>query len=204
MIRPKDIRNRTRASGYNYVQYHVDRDRSTRSHPFRAEEGSRVGSRWRGPRRATALEAAQDYCNYMNGKGATPAPQLRSAGHKGKRSSLPSDPEVRAALGVLRDARGQRRGEQGYVYLVIEVNKGGGLTYGKIGYSTNPQARVAELQTGNPRKLRLHLSKPGTLADEAALHAKYAKQNVLQEWFRLTKPLLLEWDAEHYVKEDAA
>lgn len=207
MITPKDIQNSARVSGYDHVGYNVQSGKKRPPKPFQAVvyggSRSKAGMAWIGRRRATALEAAQDYCDYMNGKGVTPAPQLRSAGHTGKRDSLPSDPEVQAALGVLRDAKGQREGRQGYVYLIIEVNDGGGLTFGKVGYSTNPRARVAELQTGNPRKLRLHLAKPGTLLDEAELHAKYAHLNVLQEWFRLTKELLLEWDAEHYVKEAA-
>jgi hypothetical protein len=154
----------------------------------------------RGPARKTPFEAAQDYCDYINsGQIPAPMPALKSAGHAGKRASLPRDREVEYALGVLRDARAQRRGKQGYVYLIVEDV----LCYGKVGFSTNPAARVAELQTGNPRKLRLLCSKPGTEADEAALHAKYAPNNVLQEWFLITKELLLEWDVKYQIKPAA-
>lgn len=136
----------------------------------------------------------------------TPVPAAvknKSAGHVGQRNSLPRTAELDHALGVIRDHKAQSAGKQGYVYLIVEDLPGGALVYGKVGYSTNPAARVAELQTGNPRKLRLHLSKPGTEADEATIHAKYAHKNVLQEWFTITKELLLEWDAEHQIKPAA-
>lgn len=153
------------------------------------------------PRRSPAYRAyCKDCHRTRGGHGATPAtPALKSAGHRAGRKPMRRDLEIEHALGVLRDARGRARGKQGYIYLIVEVLPGGGLHYGKVGFSTNPPARVAELQTGNPRPLRLHLSKPGTEADEAALHQKYIGDNVLQEWFRITKNLLLEWDAEHQV-----
>ena len=195
----RDLSNSRNLSGYKYVVPCGGR---------RGFQASRNGGGrpdgWRGPMRPTAREAAQDYCDHINGAlGVRPArPALRSAGHDTTpRAPLPRDPEVLAALGVLRDARAQRRGVQGFVYLIVEAKPSGelDLNYGKIGYSTNPSKRVAELQTGNPRPLRLHLSKPGTEADEAALHQKYIKDNVLAEWFRISKALLLEWDASHRV-----
>lgn len=207
MITPSDIRNPARKSGYDHVGNKDTPGHPQPHKPFQADvyggKRDKAGRSWSGPARATAIEAAQDYCDYMNGLGpifGVPLTPLKTAGHVAPaRSPLPNDPEVQAALGVLRDARAQRRGVQGYVYLIIEVLPGGGLRYGKIGYSTNPAKRVAELQTGNPRPLALHLSKPGTEADEAALHQKYIQHNVLQEWFHITKELLLEWDASHQV-----
>lgn len=129
---------------------------------------------------------------YRGGEAAT----LKTAGHEYSAPSVPRDAEVEAALGVLRDARAQRQGKQGYVYLIIEDLPGGGIHYGKIGYSTNPAKRVAELQTGNPRPLRLLYAMPGTEDDERRLHAKYIKFNALQEWFVVTKELLLEFPAQ--------
>jgi hypothetical protein len=123
-------------------------------------------------------------------------PALKSAGHNGSRDPLPRDEEVEYALGVLRDAKGQREGKQGYVYCIIERVPGGGFSQCKIGFSTNPKARVAELQAGNPRPLMLLCAKKGTLEDEAALHAKYIQQNILQEWFSATKEMLLEFDLD--------
>lgn len=196
----EDIRNPARKSGFN----HVKGKRPDGNYHAQMGQTRALPKGWHGPRRATAEEAAQDYCDFVNSKrGATPAiPQavkLKSAGHQTRVRRIHRDPEELAALGTLRDARAQRAGVQGYVYLIVEDIPGGALEYGKIGYSTNPPKRAAELQTGNPRPLRLLLSKPGTEADEAALHQKYIRQNVLQEWFLITKELLLEWDAEHLV-----
>lgn len=208
MITPSDLKNPARKSGYNYVGPAGRGPTSGRpAWHYQARAGMSFSPKtqvrklgWKGPLRKTPLEAAQDYCDYVNGNPAAQQPVLKSAGHTAKRQSLPMDDEVQEALGILRDARAARAGRQGYVYLIAEDLPGGALVYGKVGFSTNPPARVAELQTGNPRKLRLLYSKPGTEADEAALHAKYAHKNVLQEWFLITKELLLEWDAEHQIK----
>lgn len=122
--------------------------------------------------------------------------KLASAGHSGQRESLPRTPEVEHALGVIRDVRGAQEGKQGYVYFIIEDVPGGGFSSGKIGFSTNPQARVGELQEGNPRRLKLLCAKKGTMEDEAALHRKYHDRNILQEWFSVTKEMLLEFDLD--------
>lgn len=119
------------------------------------------------------------------GRGNPSVPGLKTAGHAYDIERTDRDPEVEAALGVLRDAKAQRDGRQGYVYLITDE------TAYKIGYSVNPQKRVAELQTGNPRVLKLVASMPGTEADEKALHAKYIKHNLLQEWFA---PSMEIWD----------
>lgn len=143
---------------------------------------------WNGPRRATALEAAQDYCDYVNSLQATPAtPALRQAGHSYQIDEQDTDPEYLAALGVLRDRRAQKEGKQGYVYLITDGE------YLKIGYSVNPPKRVAELQTGNARLLSLVGTIEGTEEDERLLHAKYARHNVLQEWFELHEEILAEF-----------
>jgi hypothetical protein len=202
MLTPKDIRNPKRKSGYDHVGCDVGAGAAVGL--FRAQAGggrpghARVS--WRGTRRTDALEAAQDYCDYINNGSATTPATLRTAGHKYtvKREPVPSD--VEAARGVLRDFKAQQEGQQGHVYLILEDNPGGAIGYGKIGYSVNPRKRVAEVQTGNPRHLKLYAFKPGTEADERSLHAKYIKHNVLQEWFHVTKELLLEWDATEVVK----
>lgn len=208
LLTPEDIRNPARKSGFTHVGVGglVDSrpGRKIRTNPYQAYAGRGRKGDWNGPRRATAKEAAQDYCDYVNGGNVTSVPRVKSAGHNYVAPKVESDPEVEAALGVLRDKRAQRRGAQGYVYLIIQVEVGGGLRYGKIGYSTNPHKRVAELQTGNPQPLALHAMRPGTEADERALHAKYIRLNKLQEWFHITKELLLEWDAEHIVNQPAA
>jgi hypothetical protein len=192
----EDIRNPDRQSGFDYVGI-GGYSAGGRGQPnWRAQRRTGRGSfgrnSWRGPSRRDPAVAAQDYCDYINGQTATPA-TLRTAGHQYDAKAADRDPEVEAALGVLRDARAQRNGVPGYVYLIVEDEDGGALRYGKIGYSVNPEKRVAELQTGNPRLLRLLYKMQGTLEDERRLHAKYAKDNVLQEWFEVTKELVLEF-----------
>lgn len=112
---------------------------------------------------------------------------------------VPRDPivdnEVQAALGVLRDARAQRRKlAQGYVYLISDG------TAVKVGYSVKPEARVAELQTGNPRELLLLAKKEGTEATEATLHTRFIEDNLILEWFRPSTTLLrwfgVRWDTD--------
>jgi hypothetical protein len=138
--------------------------------------------------------------------------RLKSAGHTAKRQKNGvGDPEYAAAKGYIRDYRAQQEGKQGYVYCIVEESglmnstpataaadpkHPSGFVYGpfcKIGYSTNPEARVAELQTGNPRKLTLLGKLPGTEADEAEMHQRYIFHNVLQEWFVLTPMIRYEF-----------
>lgn len=212
-----DLRNPKRKSGFNHVS--VDNGGSSRPKPYRAEvslpkrERVVASYEWRGPRRATPDEAAQDYCDYVKGNPLTSAPSvptmrggLKTAGHKASRTpeAIPSD--VEAAYGMIRDFRAQQAGKPGYVYLIIEDNVGGSMVYGKVGYSTNPQARVRELQTGNPRPLKLYCAKLGTLDDELAIHKRTAARNlhVLQEWFLIDRALLLEWDAKDIIKDKEA
>lgn len=201
MLTIEDLRNPARKSGFDYVRQHPN-PRSERR--FQAQGGGRKvrngrkvsGPAWEGAYFATAEEAAQDYCDYINGSGAITAKQLRSAGHDGKRDSLPSDAMTQQALGMLRDARAQRQGRQGYVYCIAEAEGIGPLV--KLGYSTNPQARVAELQTGNGRKLFLLGYFAGTMADESAIHQEFIEDNKLQEWFRPSDELLSKFGYDLY------
>lgn len=148
-------------------------------------------TRWNGPRRATAEEAAQDYCDFINELGQPPVtPTLNTPGHVRRPKEVVKDHEVEAALGVLRDHKAQRAGRQGYVYC-IGAKADPGLV--KVGYSVNPEARAGELQTGNGRHLFLLACFEGTLADERALHAKYIKDNTVGEWFHSSPALLAEF-----------
>lgn len=54
----------------------------------------------------------------------------------------------------------------------------------KIGWSSDVARRLEELQTGNPRKIRLLGAFPGTMHDEAALHRKFGHLRLEGEWFR--------------------
>jgi hypothetical protein len=56
--------------------------------------------------------------------------------------------------------------------------------YVKIGYSVDPNARLLELQTGNPHKLKLLATMPGETQTEASLHKLFEKCRVNGEWFK--------------------
>lgn len=113
----------------------------------------------------------------------------KPAGHKvPKRPKVRVPSDIKAARGMIRDWEAQqRKNAQGYVYCI------GDGTAVKIGYSVAPAKRVPELQTGNPRILTLLGFIKGTEADERALHRKYRKDNILQEWFRPSPALLSEF-----------
>lgn len=199
MLTIDDLRNPKRKSGFNYVKvtWGGGNQKNNPITKYQSQHGSsKVGTRL-GKRRATAEEAAQDYCNHVNGRNVQPIPALNNPGHA-VRPKLPvMSEEVADALGVLRDARAQRMGRQGYVYCIGE-RSGGNQGYVKIGYSVNPEARVGELQTGNPRVLYLVAKMPGTEADEKRIHAKFIHKNVVGEWFHRDYDVLEEF-AGHYV-----
>ena len=189
MITPIDIINPANLSGYHYVgRANSGPNGHGQSRDYwRAEYQRRKAGGFRGPARPDPVAAAWDYCNWANGDPARLPASLKTAGHKGRRAKLDNSDEVQHALGVLRDHRAQKAGRQGYVYCITDG------TALKIGYSVKPEARVTELQTGNPRTLRLLAQIKGTLETEAALHAKHISDNILQEWFRPTEALLSEF-----------
>lgn len=182
-VKPSDIANDERASGYDHVGRH-------RNGKFHAQvyggKNNSAGHKWQGPVRATALEAAQDYCDYAAGKGITPAKLLnRPQAERVARDPIEDDRELSAALGVLRDKRAQRQKlAQGYVYLISDG------TAVKVGYSVKPEARVRELQTGSSRELRLLGKFAGSEQDEARLHQEFFEDNLILEWFKPSSLLL--------------
>ena len=214
MITVNDLRNDNLLSGFHHVTL---AGTPALPKPYQArygqgKEGCAPGTPlWRGPRRATAAEAALDYCQYVNGNGATPAtPALKSAGHV--RTSTPRTwsegvqklrQQLRDAIAVEREAEGL----QGCLYLIGEAltvgqqpttsDDGTVLVSGravKVGYSETPDVRIGNGQTFNPRVLVLLGTIPDkTKDDESAMHGKYIEDNVLQEWFRPTKALLSEF-----------
>lgn len=170
------LANSSLQSGFAYVNglgpKHPNRWRASKRTPKGPLQ------KWRGPVRTTPEQAAQDYCDYMNGNNVSHTPTLKSAGHAYRLEREDQDPEVAAAYGVIRDAKAQKAGKQGYVYLICEK----ATKYG-----------IAEIQTGNPRQLELVGKIEGKPEDEAAMHAKYIEQNVLQEWFTVTPELKAEF-----------
>lgn len=199
MLTPKDLANSARKSGYTHVGYNVSPGQ-TAPKPFQAYDprsgGPTKKHRWKGPRRATATLAAQDYCDYVNGGGAMPviAPALKTAGHqRPQRPARPVCPKRQEAYRLLREARAEEADENGYVYCVGEVGYRNAV---KVGFSTDPFYRLGTLQTGNPRKLVLLGYIDGRRSDESALHAEFIKDNILQEWFRPTAELLSRFEIE--------
>jgi len=74
----------------------------------------------------------------------------------------------------------------GYIYF-IQGLCGGAI---KIGYSKNPQSRLAELQTGYPDTLTILLMIPGTEATERTLHRQFEASRLKGGWFRPDKDLI--------------
>lgn len=72
---------------------------------------------------------------------------------------------------------------KGYIYF-IQGLCGGAI---KIGYSKNPEKRLAELQTGYPDTLTILLMIPGTEATERTLHRQFEASRLKGEWFRPDK-----------------
>ena len=76
-----------------------------------------------------------------------------------------------------------KKSREGYVYL---VEAGEGLY--KIGAATDVEARIAQLQTGNPHEIQLRHCFPAlnALNAERELHARFSEKRWRSEWFRLT------------------
>lgn len=62
----------------------------------------------------------------------------------------------------------------------------------KIGWARDVKRRLAQLQTGQPHKLRLLGQIPGGLTAERKVHEKLAAHRMTGEWFQPSTPVL-EW-----------
>lgn len=71
------------------------------------------------------------------------------------------------------------------IYL-IGYEKPGPQDIVKIGFSTDPDKRLRELQTGSPFKLRLVKTYPGNRALERRLHGLFSDVRLHGEWFRVS------------------
>lgn len=60
----------------------------------------------------------------------------------------------------------------------------------KIGFASDPVARVSRIDTGSPIDVVLLGSVPGELADEHALHVKFHHIRARTEWFHATRELI--------------
>lgn len=71
--------------------------------------------------------------------------------------------------------------------------RGRGTNIVKIGWTDgDPGRRLKALQTGTAFSLQLMASRPGTQADEKALHDRFAADRVNGEWFRMSPGLAAE------------
>lgn len=59
----------------------------------------------------------------------------------------------------------------------------------KIGWAQHPPTRLAALRTASPAELYLVTARPGTMADERALHERFRAHRARYEWFRLARPV---------------
>lgn len=81
-------------------------------------------------------------------------------------------------------------GGEGYIYFIRAGSKV------KIGFSTRPLIRLANLQTSHHEKLEVLGTKPGTKKLEADLHHRFRDFHVRGEWFQ-AHPLVLEYFKPH-------
>jgi len=116
-----------------------------------------------------------------------PDPDSRSAENDGRRIMrvdggflLTTYKKYRAKDHIKRDEGAPRQ----YVYFAS--NQGGHI---KIGFSSNPWARVRELSTGGG-PLRLLAVQSGSRQDEAALHLRFSALRKHGEWFEPGQELL--------------
>lgn len=86
---------------------------------------------------------------------------------------------------VLIPAASQKKDRDGFVYFVKAGRRGDV----KIGFSNDPKRRLASMQTSISKDLVLLGAIPGTMDDEADLHAKFAHLRTRGEWFKHTKEL---------------
>jgi hypothetical protein len=183
-------------SGYRHVLLGSTTSHSPRKRPYQAYKRlPNLNGRnhfWYGPWRATAEEAAQDYCDYINGLPAATPATLKTAGHTSAPRADQSNPKMQEALALMREAKAEDD-PAGYVYLIAEVDCD---EFGKIGKSKHePRYRLGGLQSGNRRPLRVRafIETDDRHSLEALLHAKYAHLNTLNEWFEIDSAILAEF-----------
>jgi hypothetical protein len=199
MLTPNQLRDTKTRSGYKHVRKVGGQPSLPKTKPYYQAQHM-PGSGDHGPGRKTALEAAQDYCDWVNGRKIVPAPALKRAAHpKAKRKKI--TPAQQVALDILRDARAKPKA-MGWVYLVVETRPWGlDFERGKVGWTSKnpPEARLNDYQAGNPRKLVMIGKIKGTKRKESNIHKRHIAKNVLGEWFRLDDALLSEFGLK---KED--
>lgn len=193
----EDLRNPNRKSGFEHVK--ISSAPGPRGGGGTTKYNAAVGAKkspgdtWYGPRRATAEEAAQDYCDYINSNMVVvAAPKLKQANHPApaKRKMDDEEREARAIIRAKQKAR--REGRVGNIYLVVETGDTSAVKVGHT-YGDPPESRLNGGQTFNKRILVMVTYMEGSEAEERALHQKYVKDNILGEWFKATPEIVAEF-----------
>lgn len=71
------------------------------------------------------------------------------------------------------------------IYLIVNRKE----KFCKIGYSNNPEARLMQIQTGNPYPLELVKVIEGDISKEKEIHLKFKHLALQGEWFNYTKEI---------------
>lgn len=202
------LRNSARKSGFDHVNSCNPSSPRPRLY-WRGEDwrGDSKAARkvWRGPTRQTTEQAAQDYCDYINGSAATaPATLKRPQRSKPQQTRRVVSKREREARQVIREETAKNPPPPLHKPLCYLIGVKGDSFAVKVGYADyNVHSRLDSLQTGNPRELVLLGQLPGGKKTEAQLHAKYIKWNVLGEWFWPAADLIAEFGlsmGDFYVK----
>lgn len=90
------------------------------------------------------------------------------------------------ARAVKRDVKARDNNRPGFVYF-IQADIGSDI---KIGFSTDPCRRMADLQTAASRPLNLLATIPGTVQNEKELHAQFSAHRTVGEWFKPDESIL--------------
>lgn len=200
MLTPKDLRDPRVKSGYRFV--HVVRSHGQNGYADGPDKYVAVGARrpqgdvkqhggsvfaFRGPRRATAVQAAQDRCDYINGQiGATlaslpsyDAPVIDMGGSK-RHAPVPEEVKVE---------REQYVGPHD-LYDVLVVSANGEIVCRKVGITARGKLRYSDICTTwgcsiKPvSRAKTYPSKAAALEAEAARVAEVCTQ---PEWRRVAK-----------------
>ncbi len=196
MITIDDIRCDVNQSGFRNVTANGARTNWRASSGNTTTSGGRTPG-WRGPSRATPEAAAQDYVDYINLTGGRIRARRGEALHP-RRRTVRRQRELSAAeqvaQDIVTDARGWKRGQPGWIYIVGEKPHLEPCDLVKIGgtVADPPEQRLGDYQVGNPRPLYMHHKVRGSYVDEQRLHRLFAFCRVRGEWFRYTPAMLTE------------
>jgi hypothetical protein len=161
-LTPKGIENPARLSGYDCVEaINLDSGHGG-GNPYRARAGTNSPpyQRWIGPRRSTALEAAQDYCDYANGNPgvldhtpSTGRPDFYMDENGTLHRDLPPETTVRKALKKKVIDTPERKLMLDMTPRLREVLKSGDLCEAKAGVSrAQIMTAVSQLKLGRFEK----------------------------------------------------